>query len=287
MSGDVIAEPSFDLSKSAVEPDRIKAQVALVRKALGLMQRNVHYGKVPGAKRDALWQPGADFLNLMFQIRIENEVVSSTRREDFIAFTVKARAFHRPTGVLLAEGFGTANSREEQYVSTLATRNGRKKGAPITVWEIEHPILRKAEKRALCNVTVRATAAGEVFEDVDDAASGSRGQKPEPDGASDLEEDIDRRFEGGGGRQGASRGRATKASKRGKGTQEKGNGAPSRAQERQALVERVDWLLDCLEGEGYTQKRPDPSRTSTVQFAELEESLRQRVAELIGPHAVP
>src|ERR1043166_1702687 len=55
----------------------IARREAIVDATQKLMQRDVDYGKVPGADRDVLFQPGADKLCNLFGLVIQYDVVKS------------------------------------------------------------------------------------------------------------------------------------------------------------------------------------------------------------------
>lgn len=81
------------------------------------MVEGTDYGVIPGTKDRSLLKPGAEKLVELF--RCTPKFVLTERIEDFdrplFAYTFRVRLFQRDAGVVLAEGFGSANSRESKY----------------------------------------------------------------------------------------------------------------------------------------------------------------------------
>ena len=119
---------------------RVARQVEAIHELMkSVMKKDVHYGVIPGTeKKDprthediskpALYQPGADLLLMVFQLRPEY-TVAMVERDDFIMATVTCRLVHRPTGMVIAEGIGTSNSRESKYRSRTTIKTCPKCGA--------------------------------------------------------------------------------------------------------------------------------------------------------------
>jgi hypothetical protein len=103
--------PEFDVQ-------RVVAQTAAIQQCLrAVMRENEHFGVIPGTPKPSLWQPGADKLCMLFRLRCDYEVATSTERDDWIAMTVRCRLYSIQTGNEVGSGMGSANSRETKYVS--------------------------------------------------------------------------------------------------------------------------------------------------------------------------
>ncbi|MBN1208973.1 MAG: hypothetical protein JXB05_29210 [Myxococcaceae bacterium] len=94
------------------------------RKLLGqyvqeCMVESQDFGKIPGTDKPTLLKPGAEKLIDIFNCTPEFTLVSEFSREDFVAgffkYTFRCRILSRGTGAVLAEGYGSANSREQRY----------------------------------------------------------------------------------------------------------------------------------------------------------------------------
>ncbi len=82
------------------------------------MVEGTDYGKIPGTNTPTLLKPGAEKLLGLFHCSPEYELVRDQCTQDFeggffkYTFRVSIRG---PGGALLAEGYGSANSRESRY----------------------------------------------------------------------------------------------------------------------------------------------------------------------------
>lgn len=84
------------------------------------------YGKIPGTDKPTLLKPGAEKLIDLFNCTPEFTLVPEFSREDFAVgffkYTFRCRILSRGTNAVLAEGFGSANSREQRYRWRTASR---------------------------------------------------------------------------------------------------------------------------------------------------------------------
>jgi hypothetical protein len=81
------------------------------------MIEGVDYGVIPGTKNKTLLKPGAEKLTDLFRCAPEFEIME--RVEDFdrplFHYVFRCRIVSRETGGVVAEGFGSCNSREGRY----------------------------------------------------------------------------------------------------------------------------------------------------------------------------
>ena len=93
--------------------ERREAIVQLMREA---MTATVDYGVIPGCLKPSLFQPGAQKLLNLFQLDPEFEAMPDSKLEDgFILHSYKCTLYHAPSGLRIASGVGSCNSREEKY----------------------------------------------------------------------------------------------------------------------------------------------------------------------------
>ncbi len=90
------------------------------------MVEGTDYGRIAGADRPTLLKPGAEKLIDLFRCTPEFTLVPEFSREDFeegfFKYTFRCRILSRDTGAVMAEGYGSANSRESRYRWRTANR---------------------------------------------------------------------------------------------------------------------------------------------------------------------
>jgi predicted RNA-binding Zn-ribbon protein involved in translation (DUF1610 family) len=95
----------------------VASQVAKVQGLMGkLMKNDVHYGTVPGTKKETLYKQGAEKICLLFELRaayagVERIDLPGGHRE----YIVRCELIHRPSGELAGEGVGSCTSMETKY----------------------------------------------------------------------------------------------------------------------------------------------------------------------------
>lgn len=174
----------------------IRTQVNLVQQVMhAVMKKNVHYGVIPFTEKPTLYKAGAEVLCATFRIapkyHIEN--LSSI---DCYRYRVTCTGVHQTSGIVMAEGVGSASSNEEKYKwrkavcdeefdDTPADRRrvkyGKAKqgqGGPgfyttkqirTEPDDIDNTVLKMAAKRAQVAMTLNATAASDIFaQDIED-----------------------------------------------------------------------------------------------------------------------
>jgi len=81
------------------------------------MKEGVDFGTIPGTKKPGLWQPGAQKLLYFNGLGVKMICVEKIANWDkpFFYYEYKAIAFHKGTGLEVAECIGSANSKEDRY----------------------------------------------------------------------------------------------------------------------------------------------------------------------------
>jgi len=148
------------------------------------MVRGVDYGKIPGTPKPTLYKPGAEKLAAMYGFAQHVEVVS--RVEDwergFFHYEVRVDLINKRTGVIEAQGVGSANSRETRYrwrwvpekdvpagvdKASLPTKRGQY--GPLyridneTPADVVNTLLKMAKKRGLVDAVLSATRSSGLF----------------------------------------------------------------------------------------------------------------------------
>lgn len=187
-----------ELQRSAIVADAGRMSVADVLRHVSavqevmraVMKEDVHYGKIPGTDKPALFKQGAEVLCMAFRIgdRYRIEDLSTA---DVAKYRLTCVGFHQPTGNELGEGVGECSSAEEKYRWRKAVcdeefdatpenmrrvKYARKTGGFYTVKQVRteaadvaNTILKMASKRAKVAMTINATAAGDMFsQDLED-----------------------------------------------------------------------------------------------------------------------
>lgn len=118
----VKVEPVRQQGRALITREQLDAERAQ-RQLLGeyvkaCMVEGNDYGKIPGTDKPTLLKPGAEKLVALFHCTPKYALVRRHTREDyesgFFAYMFRVRIYG-PHGAVLAEGYGSANSREERY----------------------------------------------------------------------------------------------------------------------------------------------------------------------------
>jgi len=190
-----------NIEDSAMTVAGLKNQIQLIQQAMkDAMKENEHFGTIPGTPKPTLLKPGAEKLCLLFRLDPDYEILTKVEDKDFIAFTVKCRLSHIHSGVPIASGIGSCNSRETKYryrsentgqpvpkeywdtrdkellggsQYTTRKKDGRwyifEQIENDNPWDVHNTIVKMACKRALVAATLNATAASDIFtQDLED-----------------------------------------------------------------------------------------------------------------------
>lgn len=185
------------LPRAIMELPEYHARLVAFRKFVDTqMVKDVDYGNVPGSDKPSLFQPGAQKLCEMYALAPIPTLTRTVEQWDvgFFFFEAKVDLVMKSTGVTVASGIGSCNSKEDKYAwrwvgekqipSHLDKAELRQKmfenkatGAKWSKWRIpnEDPFTlvntfqKMAVKRALVAATLMATRSSGIFtQDVED-----------------------------------------------------------------------------------------------------------------------
>lgn len=145
----------------ALTLDQAKKRVDELQKFVqAVMVHGIDYGTIPNTPKPTLFKAGAEKLCEVYALAPQVSVTA--RMEDwengFFAYEVKVTLISKRTGVLIAEGIGSCNSKEKRY------RNQDQ-------FSIVNTVLKMAKKRALVDAVLSATRSSGLFsQDLEDLA---------------------------------------------------------------------------------------------------------------------
>lgn len=168
---------------------QMRAQVAIIQDVMkSVMQKDVHFGNIPGTEKPTLLKAGAEKLMMTFHLSpslIVDDMSSADENRYRVRVTITG-----PTGRVLGTGIGEASSDEEKYKwrkivceeEFRDTQEDRKRvkwyrGNPAyqvkqirtNIADVANTILKMAKKRALVDAVLTVTAASDIFtQDVED-----------------------------------------------------------------------------------------------------------------------
>jgi hypothetical protein len=176
--------------------EEMKQRLQLVKRFFKeVMEKDVDYGIIPGTDKPALYQPGADKLNALYNFSkvIANKEENKDYNTGHYDATVKVRLIHRGTGIMVAEGEGSCSTRESKYhyrwvyerdipkginPADLSSKDYENKttGAKWTKYRIENEdlfslwntVLKMATKRAYVAATLAGTGLSGIFSQEED-----------------------------------------------------------------------------------------------------------------------
>jgi len=122
-----------------------------------LMQKDVHYGIIPGCgTKPALFKAGAEKILMGFQLAAEYEITELST-DKFFGFRIVAKIHSVNTGRLLGGGIGDATTREKKWRHLFEAGNS-------------NTVLKMAKVRALRDAILTVTAASDIFaQDIEDS----------------------------------------------------------------------------------------------------------------------
>lgn len=141
-------------------PSDVVAQLEKIQVVMKLaMKKGEDYGLIPGVKKPSLFKAGAEKLCFLFRLCPEyTELSTSIVRDTFLSYSVACALVHIPTGVKIATGIGSCNSRERKY-----------QHSGTNPWDLDNTLRKMACKRALVAAILNGTAASAIFtQDVED-----------------------------------------------------------------------------------------------------------------------
>jgi len=180
------------------------------------MREGRDFGIIPGCQKPSLWKPGAEKLLNFHGLGCRLEAGSGTVvnwDSPFFNYEYKAVAFKRATGSIVAESFGSCNSKEAKYRYLWLTENKlprgldkeslewqerpARNGGKFKVYRVENnelynlvnTIQKMAQKRALIGTALIACRASDSFTADLEEPEGETGQdKPEAPAAAGTED---------------------------------------------------------------------------------------------------
>ncbi len=191
-------------SNKALAASEIKAQKNLIQEVMkAVMKPDVHYGIIPGTKKNTLYKPGSEAILSTFRIAVEPSV-EDLSTHDCYRYRVTARGV-LPSGEIVGAGVGEASTDEEKYKWRAAVSDAEFQATPedrrrikyqkayttnqvrTNPADLANTVLKMAKKRAQIDLTLTATGASDVFdqdlEDMDETlrnelVGGHTGGKP-------------------------------------------------------------------------------------------------------------
>jgi len=178
---------------------QVKAQVQLIQEVMAaVIEKDVHYGTIPGTKKPTLYKPGSEKILTTFRIAAYPKEVDDLSTFDEIRYRVKVHGLSMNDGRLIGVGIGECSSNEEKYKWRKPVCDAEFDETPEDrrreVWkkydqkpykqkqvrmnpsDVANTILKMAKKRAQIDLTLTATGASDVFDqDLEDMSPEVRG----------------------------------------------------------------------------------------------------------------
>ena len=176
-------------SRSLTAAD-VRAQVNLMQDVMQqVMQKDTHYGVIPGTKQPSLYKAGAEKIMSTFRLAADPEVEQLGENGE-IHYRVKVRILSAG-GNFLGAGIGECSSSEEKYAWRAAlcdeewddTPENRRR-VKYAKWQgkvekkrqirtnpadVSNTVLKMAKKRGLVDAVLTVTAASDLFtQDIED-----------------------------------------------------------------------------------------------------------------------
>lgn len=179
-------------SRSLTAAD-VRAQVNLMHDVMQeVMQKDTHYGVIPGTKQPSLYKAGAEKIMSTFRLAADPEV-EDLGRDGEIHYRVKVRIL-TANGNFVGAGIGECSSSEEKYAWRAAlcdeeyedtpenrrrikyakgwgrdAKIERKKQIRTNPADVSNTVLKMAKKRGLIDAVLTVTAASDLFtQDIED-----------------------------------------------------------------------------------------------------------------------
>ena len=141
----------------------------VVQKTLRMDQ---DYGTIPGTNKPTLLKPGAEKILMLMGLTSEYEIVDKVEnyKDGFFAYTVKSSLYK--DGLLITEGFGSANTKETRYRQNEWNEDQHKKvwnGDYQDPYTLVNTVLKMAKKRAQVDAALTVGSLSNVFtQDIED-----------------------------------------------------------------------------------------------------------------------
>jgi hypothetical protein len=176
-------------SRSLTAAD-VRAQVNLMQDVMQeVMQKDTHYGVIPGTKQPSLYKAGAEKIMSTFRLAADPSV-EELGRDGEVHYRVKVE-IRSASGAFLGAGIGECSSQEDKYAwrgvvcdeEFDATPENRRR-VKFSKWQgkveqkkqirtnpadVANTILKMAKKRGLIDGVLTVTAASDLFtQDIED-----------------------------------------------------------------------------------------------------------------------
>jgi hypothetical protein len=194
------------LMNSASSMQNVMARVQLIHTVMEkVMQKDTHYGVIPGSSKPSLLKPGAEVLATTFQLA-PSITTDIQRSEDAIRVTAHVSLHSVQSGLFLGEGVGECSTGEEKFKWRSSVSDEefnsvpedkrriaykKSKSGPYTVKQVRqnpddmaNTVLKMAKKRAFVDAILTVTGASDIFtQDVEDMdiPTPPTAEKPEPE----------------------------------------------------------------------------------------------------------
>jgi len=182
MTNEIVAQEARPPEVLKLTAAEIKAHVNLIQQVLkSVMKPDVHYGIIPGTKKNTLYKPGAEYIMVLFRLNGE-PLIEDLSVPGEIRYRIRVRVTHQITKAEIGWGVGECSSNEEKYKwkkaylgEYNATPEDQRRlkyydeGKPamqvrVNIADVANTILKMCKKRALIDATLTCTAASDVFE---------------------------------------------------------------------------------------------------------------------------
>ena len=176
-------------SRSLTAAD-VRAQVNLMQDVMQeVMQKDTHFGVIPGTKQPSLYKAGAEKIMSTFRLAADPSV-EDLGRDGEVHYRVKVSILSA-SGLFLGAGMGECSSQEDKYAwrgvvcdeefeatpenrrrvkfSKYQGRVEQKKQVRTNPADVANTILKMAKKRGLIDGVLTVTAASDLFtQDIED-----------------------------------------------------------------------------------------------------------------------
>jgi hypothetical protein len=176
-------------SRSLTAAD-VRAQVNLMQDVMQeVMQKDTHYGVIPGTKQPSLYKAGAEKIMSTFRLAADPEV-EQLGADGEVHYRVKVRILSA-SGMFLGAGIGECSSTEDKYAwraalcdeefdetpenrrrikySKYQGKVEKKKQIRTNPADVSNTVLKMAKKRGLIDGVLTVTAASDLFtQDIED-----------------------------------------------------------------------------------------------------------------------
>lgn len=213
MDNEIVVQGTSNLMTNAASIDNVMGRVKLIHSVMEkVMQRDTHYGVVPGTSKPTLLKPGAEVLATTFQLA-PTVTVETERTSDHIRVSAKV-GLTSVSGQFVGEGVGECSTGEDKYMWRSAVCDEewnsfpedrrriaykRGKSGAFTIKQVRqnpddlaNTILKMAKKRAFVDAILTVTGASDIFtQDVEDMDVPAREEQPKEPIVAKENADID------------------------------------------------------------------------------------------------